>query len=66
VRTGSGVVEVDFSTEKSGRGAYLCLQKDCWQKGLKGNRLEHALRTKLNIDSRQALIDFGNNLPRGD
>jgi len=58
-----GIVEVDPSAKKPGRGAYLCLQKDCWEIGLKGNRLEHALRTKLSIDNRQALIEYSNNLP---
>jgi len=58
VRTNDGNVEVDLSARKLGRGAYLCPQKNCWELALKGNRLEHALRTKLSNDDRQALLMY--------
>ncbi len=64
VRSDDGIVEVDPTAKKPGRGAYLCPQKDCWEIGLKGNCLEHALRMKLSTDNRQALIEYGNNLPK--
>lgn len=64
VRSDEGVVEVDPSAKKPGRGAYLCPEKDCWEIGLKGNRLEHALRTKLSVDNRQALTEYRTNLAR--
>lgn len=60
--TDEGVVQVDLSNKKPGRGAYLCPKRDCWETGLKGNRLEHALRTKLSSDKRQALIEYSKNL----
>ena len=63
VYTNDGAVEVDLSARKSGRGAYLCPQKDCWEIGLKGNRLEHALRAKLSSDDRRALIEYSKSLP---
>ena len=62
VCTGSGVVELDLLARKPGRGAYLCARKNCWEEGFKGNRLEHALRTKLSDDNRQTLINYGNSL----
>jgi predicted RNA-binding protein YlxR (DUF448 family) len=58
VRTSEGSVEVDLSTKKPGRGAYLCRQKDCWDLALEGNRLEHALRTKLSNGDRQVLLTY--------
>ena len=58
VRTNDGNVEVDLSAQKLGRGAYLCPQKNCWELALKGNRLEHALRTKLSNDDRQVLLMY--------
>ena len=64
VRSDDGVVEVDPSARKPGRGAYLCSLKGCWEIGLKRNCLEHALRTKLSSDNRQALIEYSNDLPR--
>lgn len=66
VRTKDGVVEVDLSAKKAGRGTYLCPKRDCWELGLKGNRLEYALRTKLTHDNRQALISYADKLPRRD
>ena len=66
VRTSNGNTEVDLSAKKPGRGAYLCPQKDCWEIGLRRNRLEHALRTKLSNDNRQVLLEYSNNLPRED
>jgi len=51
-----GSVEVDTSGKKAGRGAYLCRAQECWKIGLKGGRLEHALRTTLTQDNRDQLI----------
>ncbi len=66
VRTSNGNTEVDLSAKKPGRGVYLCPQRDCWEIGLKRNRLEHALKTKLTDDNRQALLEYSNNLARGN
>ena len=59
VRISDGSVEVDTSGKKAGRGAYLCRVGECWQVGLKGGRLEHALRTTLTQDNREQLIMYG-------
>ena len=61
VRTDTGV-EVDPSGKKSGRGAYLCPNYECWELGLKGNRLEHALHTRLSMFNRQILLEYGKTL----
>ena len=58
----NGVVEVDMSAKKPGRGAYLCPKKDCWEAGLRRNRLEYALRTKLSNDNRRVLIEYSSSL----
>ena len=60
----AGVVEIDHKGKKAGRGAYLCPIRECWDIGLKGNRLEHALRTELILENRQALIEYGKSLPK--
>jgi predicted RNA-binding protein YlxR (DUF448 family) len=62
VRTEKGVAEIDVFGEKPGRGAYLCSNKVCWELALKKNRLEYALRAKLNEDNRQALIEHSSDL----
>lgn len=63
VRT-ENAVEIDLSAKKSGRGAYLCPVYECWELGLKGNKLEHTLRTKISSPNRQSLMAFGQTLPK--
>jgi hypothetical protein len=65
VRTDNGVVEPDLPGKKPGRGAYLCPRKDCWVEGLKKNRLECALDTKITAENRQALLSYGSSLNGG-
>lgn len=62
VRVADGKVEVDTTGEKTGRGAYLCRAQECWQLGLKGNRLEHALRGTLTQENREQLIRYSESL----
>jgi len=62
VRVSDGNVEIDTSGKKAGRGAYLCRAQDCWDIGLKGNRLEHVLRTTITPDNREQLIKYGETL----
>ena len=58
VRTPDGNIEIDTSGKKAGRGAYLCRVRECWQVGLKGNRLEYVLRSRLTSDNREQLINY--------
>jgi hypothetical protein len=62
VRVADGRVEVDTTGKKTGRGAYLCRAQECWQLGLKGNRLEHALRGTLTQENREQLIRYSESL----
>jgi hypothetical protein len=41
----------------------LCPLRDCWETGLKGNRLEYVLHVKLTMENRQVLVEYGRNLP---
>lgn len=59
VRIFDGRIEADTDGKKVGRGAYLCRAQECWEIGLKGSRLEHALRTSLTQDNREQLIKYG-------
>ena len=49
---------MDISGKKAGRGTYLCPALECWEAGLKGNRLDHALRTSLGRESLQQLMQY--------
>ncbi|MFZ5925687.1 MAG: RNase P modulator RnpM [Bacillota bacterium] len=43
VRTPDGLVEVDFTGKRSGRGAYVCPDPRCLDLAVKGRRLDTAL-----------------------
>ena len=62
VRTPAGAVEIDGSGKKEGRGAYLCRDRACWEKALKGNFLVHALKCKVTRDDTERLYKEGNDL----
>jgi predicted RNA-binding protein YlxR (DUF448 family) len=53
-RTDAGVV-VDPSGKMIGRGAYLCGQKNCWERAMNGNILNKALRISLTDADRERL-----------
>jgi predicted RNA-binding protein YlxR (DUF448 family) len=55
VYTPDGNLEVDLNGRKAGRGAYICPSQRCWEAGLKGNRVEHALRRQLTPVDRERL-----------
>ena len=65
VPTQDGNIEIDTSGKKAGRGAYLCPVWECWEAGLKGNRLEHALRSRLTQDNREQLIRYAKDRLKG-
>jgi predicted RNA-binding protein YlxR (DUF448 family) len=50
VRTPEAEVILDPTGKKSGRGVYICAQKECLVKALKGNRLEKSLQQPISED----------------
>lgn len=65
VRTPQGNIEVDNTGKKAGRGAYLHPMLQCWELALKGNRLEHTLKGQLTVESREQLLNYARELPKG-
>jgi uncharacterized protein len=65
VRTTQGV-EIDPTSKKAGRGAYLHPTQRCWQVVLQGNRLGQALRATLSEENRQTLLSYMATLPVQD
>lgn len=63
VRKPEGQVSVNVGRNISGRGAYLCYSKTCWDRGLKRNRLEYVLRGSLSAAERETLVTFANTMP---
>jgi hypothetical protein len=63
VRTADGPVEIDATGKKAGRGAYLCRYRQCWDAGLERRSLDHALKTQITSENREALAKFAAQLP---
>ncbi len=63
VRMPSGGIALDETGKKSGRGAYLCATRTCWETALTRKRLEHALRTELGAEEKETLWQHGHSLP---
>ncbi len=47
VKSPEGEISLDLTGKKSGRGAYICPDKGCFDKARKARRLERALETKI-------------------
>ena len=47
VRGTDGVVSLDFSGKKNGRGAYLCPNMECLKRAQKAKSLERSLETPI-------------------
>jgi uncharacterized protein len=62
VRTPAGAVELDLTGKKSGRGAYVCADPDCWETVLKKDRLANALKTKVGSEDRARLQEYATSL----
>lgn len=58
VRLPGGEIEIDITGKKDGRGAYLCPTRECMDKILKGNQLEHTLKTSITGENRKKLTEY--------
>src|SRR5690348_4663987 len=63
VRTPAGHVELDPTGKKSGRGAYLCARRSCWEPALRKGRLEREFELTLLPEDREALEAYYETLP---
>ncbi len=55
VRTPEKKVIIDPTGKANGRGAYLCQNTDCWDKGLQTGRIVQALKVTLSSEELTAL-----------
>lgn len=64
VRTPEGTVTVDETSKRSGRGAYLCRQRTCWEMALARRQLEQALKVTLSTEAKAQLQEYASGLPQ--
>jgi hypothetical protein len=58
VKTPNDGIVIDTNGKKSGRGAYLCNTNECWENGLKSNRLGSMLRATLTQEDLKRLEEY--------
>lgn len=63
VRTPAGHIELDPTGKKSGRGAYLCARRSCWEPALHQGRLEREFEMAIPAEDRLALEAYLDSLP---
>lgn len=63
VRTPEGHVEIDTVGKKSGRGAYLCATKACWDTALDQKKFQHEFEVAISEEDWQDLDEFRQDLP---
>ena len=50
VRSKEGIIEVDLTGKKSGRGAYICRKEECLEKLIKSKRLERVFEKEISTE----------------
>jgi len=63
VRLPDGHVVLDPTGKKSGRGAYLCAKRSCWEPALRKGKLEHEFGVTLTPEDRAELEAYVETLP---
>lgn len=59
-----GTVVVDETGKCSGRGAYLCRQRGCWEIALARRQLGQALKVTLTSETESQLREYADRLPQ--
>ncbi len=55
VKSKEGKIQIDKTGKLSGRGAYLCNNKECLEKAINSKRLERCFEMKINEEIYQGL-----------
>ena len=55
IKTAEGDISLDITGKKNGRGAYLCMQKECLQKARKNKGLERSFKMSIPEEVYQTL-----------
>lgn len=55
VKSKDGVIEVDLTGKKNGRGAYICKNEECLNKIIKSKRLERIFEQEISLELYESL-----------
>ena len=62
VRSPEGIVSIDTTGRKPGRGAYVCRAADCLKRAIKQKQLERAFECPLGEETHASLLQALNDL----
>ena len=62
VRSPEGVVSIDVTGRKPGRGAYVCRSAECLKRAIKQKQLERAFECPLGEETHASLLQALNDL----
>jgi hypothetical protein len=51
IRTPEGIIEIDVTGKKSGRGAYLCYNMECFKMATIKGKLNKALKVEISTET---------------
>ena len=63
VRTPDQTIMIDENGKAPGRGAYICRQRACWEKGLSKDVIGRALKVSISEEAMVRLRDYAATLP---
>jgi predicted RNA-binding protein YlxR (DUF448 family) len=63
VSPAEGIIDVDETGKRNGRGAYLCRKRVCWDRALKTGALSRALRVSFTPEHYAVLRAYAESLP---
>ena len=61
VKSPDGDISIDLTGKKSGRGAYICNNRDCFEKAKKAKRFDKAFESRVPDEVYDALMEALNN-----
>jgi|WetSurMetagenome_2_1015567.scaffolds.fasta_scaffold517013_2 uncharacterized protein len=62
VRTSDKLIKIDVTGRLSGRGTYLCRNKECWEIGIQGGKVEQSLKMTIDTEGRALIFRQGQDL----
>ena len=66
VKNKENIIKVDVNGKEPGRGAYICLSMECFEKAKKGKKLEKALDIKISDEIYDEIKNIIENKVGGD
>lgn len=63
VKSKEGIIEVDITGKKNGKGAYICKTEECLNKLVKAKRLEKVFKKEINNELYENITSILNSLP---